>query len=103
MLPKIHLDLNRDYMNKTLPALGNEVAKAVIARYGAEHILKNREKISNEIKEELTSRAKVFHIKLEDVSIYDLRFTGEFMASIEKKQVAQQEAEKYKFIVMQKE
>ena len=85
MLPKIHLDLNRDYMNKTLPALGNEVVKAVIARYDAEHLLKNREKVANEIKEELTARAKVFYINLEDVSIYDLRFTGEFMASIEKK------------------
>jgi len=36
MLPKIHLDLNRDYMNKVLPALGNEVSKAVVARYDAE-------------------------------------------------------------------
>jgi prohibitin 1 len=88
MLPKIHLDLNRDYMNKTLPALGNEVSKAVIARYDAEHLLKNREKVANEIREELTARAKVFHLILEDVSIYDLRFSPEFMDSIEKKQVA---------------
>lgn len=57
MLPKIHLDLNKDYMNKILPALGNEVSKAVIARYDAEQLLKNREKISNEIKEELMARA----------------------------------------------
>lgn len=85
MLPKIHLDLNRDYMNKTLPALGNEVVKAVIARYDAEHLLKNREKVASEIKEELTTRAKVFYIKLEDVSIYDMSFSREFMASIEKK------------------
>lgn len=85
MLPKIHLDLNRDYMNKTLPALGNEVVKAVIARYDAEHLLKNREKVASEIKEELITRAKVFYIKLEDVSIYDMSFSREFMASIEKK------------------
>ena len=49
-LPKIHLDLNRDYMKKTLPALSNEVSKAVIARYDAEHLLKNREKVAKEIK-----------------------------------------------------
>ena len=35
-LPKIHLDLNRDYMKKVLPGLANEVSKAIIARYDAE-------------------------------------------------------------------
>ena len=30
-LPKIHLDLNRDYMKKVLPGLANEVSKAIIA------------------------------------------------------------------------
>jgi prohibitin 1 len=102
-IPKIHLDLNKDYMNKILPAIGNEVAKAVIARYDAEHLLKNREKISKEIKDELVSRAKVFMIILDDVSIFELQFSPEFMASIEKKQVAQQEAERYKYVVLQKE
>ena len=85
MLPKIHLDLNRDYMNKVLPGIGNEVAKAVVARYDAESLLRNRERVANEIKEELVARAKNFYIILEDVSIYELKFSGEFMASIEKK------------------
>lgn len=82
-LPKIHLELNRDYMKKTLPALGNEVSKVVIARYDAEHLLKNREKVANEIKEELMKRAKFFNLILEDVSIWDIKFSPEFMNSIE--------------------
>jgi len=48
-------------------------------------LLKNREKVASEIREELTSRAKNFYIQLEDVSIYELKFTAEFMDSIEKK------------------
>ena len=50
-----------------------------------------------------TQKAKEFNIHLEDVSIYDLKFGSEFMKSIERKQVAQQEAEKYKYIVMKAE
>jgi prohibitin 1 len=46
-----------------------------------------------------TNKAKSYHILLEDVSIYDLKFGTEFMNSIERKQVAQQEAERYKFVV----
>lgn len=102
-IPDIHLTLNRDYMNKILPAIGNEVSKAILAKYTAEETLKNREKVSLEVKEALIKRAKTHNIVLDDVSIYDLRFTPEYMESIEKKQVAQQEAERYKYVVEQKE
>lgn len=40
---------------------------------------------------------------MEDVSIHEITFMPEFIASIERKQVAQQEAEKYKFIVSMSE
>lgn len=102
-LPKIHLDFNKDYVTRILPAIGNEVLKAVVAQYDAEHLLRSREKVAKEIRDGLTARAKNYHIVLEDVSIYELQFMPEFMASIEKKQMAQQEAEKYKFVVMQHE
>lgn len=102
-LKTIHLDLNKDYAGKVLPSIGNEVLKAVIARYDADELLKQREKISGEIKEGLTNRANEYHIVLEDVSIYELNFQPDFMSSIERKQVAQQEAEAYKYIVMLRE
>ena len=98
-IPKIHLQLNKNYMNKVLPAIGNEVLKAIIAKYNAEHLLKERADISSEIKKAMIQRAKSYHLILNDVSIYDLQFTQELMESIEKKQVAQQEAEKYKYVV----
>ena len=50
LLSKIHLELNRDYMKKVLPALANDVSKSIIAKYDAETLLKNRESVSNEIK-----------------------------------------------------
>lgn len=102
-LPKIHLDFNKDYVNRIIPAIGNEVLKAVVAQYDAEHLLKSREKVSKEIRDSLTARATAYNIALDDVSIYELQFSPEFMASIEKKQVAQQEAEKFKYVVMQNE
>lgn len=90
-------------MNKVLPAIGNEVSKAILAKYTAEETLKHREAVSYEIREALTTRATNYNIVLDDVSIYNIRFTPEFMDSIEKKQVAQQEAEKYKYVVLQRE
>lgn len=102
-LKTIHLDLNRNYATKVLPSIGNEVLKAVIAQYDADELLKQRVKVSSEIKEALIDRANEYNIILEDVSIYELGFRKEFMDSIERKQVAQQEAEAYKYSVLLRE
>jgi regulator of protease activity HflC (stomatin/prohibitin superfamily) len=44
-------------------------------------------------------RLSDFHIILDDVSIVDLVFGQEFTKAIEDKQIAQQQAERAKFIV----
>ena len=47
----------------------------------------------------LTERLKDFNIILDDVSIVDLVFGQEFTKAIEEKQIAQQQAERAKYIV----
>ena len=56
--------------------------------------------MSQDISETLTQRAKEFNILLDDVSLVHVNFSREFAAAIEHKQVAQQEAERSKFVVM---
>jgi len=51
----------------------------------------------------LGKRALEFDITLDDVSITDLQFSADFAQSIEQKQVAQQNAERAKFIVFKRE
>ena len=77
--------------------------KSVVAQYDADQLLKLREKISNEIKESLITRARDFNIALDDVSIIHLAFMKEYTQAIEHKQVAQQQAERQKFIVLRDE
>jgi len=48
-------------------------------------------------------KAEHFHIELQDISITDLAFGKEFMLAVEHKQVAQQEAERQKFVVLKAE
>jgi len=61
----------------------------VVAQYNADQLLTQREKVSLEIREILSKRAKDFNIVLDDVSITHLQFSKDFATSIEKKQVAQ--------------
>ncbi|WOO85624.1 Prohibitin-1 [Vanrija pseudolonga] len=91
-LPEIYQNLGLDYDERVLPSIGNEVLKATVAQFDASELITNREIVSARIRDDLLTRAKEFHIQLEDVSI-------EFTTAVEQKQIAQQDAERAKFVV----
>lgn len=55
--------------------------------------------VSRDIRRILTQRAQYFNIVLDDVSITQLTFSRDYTAAVESKQVAQQDAERAKFVV----
>merc|ERR1712125_99252 len=98
-LPTIHKTLGADYDERVIPSVANEVMKATIAQYNAEQLLTQREQVSREIRDAIVKRARSFHILMDDVSITHLTYGKEFARAIEEKQVAEQEAERQKFVV----
>ena len=102
-LPSLYRFIGRDYDERVLPSIVNEVLRSIIAQYNATQLLTQREQVSVLIRKTLEERAKRFSIILDDVSITHLGFSDEFSKAIEMKQIAQQEAEKAKFVVMQAE
>jgi len=123
----------KNFDEKVLPSVGNEVLKSVVAQYNAEELLSKREQISRQIYTKLTERAADFKLVLDDVSITHLQFgkecvraaaprvsavfraharsralvmgamTRRYANAIELKQVAQQEAERQEYIVQKAE
>jgi len=98
-LAKIYKRLGHDYDQRVLPSIVNEVLKGVVARFNAGQLITERELVSGMIQDRLKERADDFFLELDDVSITHLSFGAEYTAAIEAKQVAQQEAERAKFIV----
>lgn len=98
-LPKIYQTLGLDYDERVLPAIGNEILKSIVAQFDAAELITQREVVSARIRQELSRRAGEFDIRLEDVSITHMTFGKEFTKAVEQKQIAQQDAERAKYLV----
>jgi hypothetical protein len=64
-------------------------------------LITQRDHVSAVIKRDLSEKAAGFHILLDDVSITHLNFGREYTSAVESKQIAQQDAERSKFVVEQ--
>lgn len=98
-LPTIYQSLGLDYDERVLPAIGNEILKSIVAQFDAAELITQREVVSARIRQELSRRANEFNIRLEDVSITHMTFGREFTKAVEQKQIAQQDAERAKYLV----
>lgn len=99
-LPDLYRAIGQDYDEKVMPSIANEVLKSVVAQYNASQLIQQRDLVSRMIRQRLVQRAGDFGILLDDVAITHLSFSPEYEKAVESKQVAQQGAEKARYLVL---
>lgn len=93
------------YKQRVIDPTVQESLKVVTARYTAEELIRSRAQVKTEVETEIIRRLGSYNIIVDPsgLSIVNFDFSPEFNKAIEAKQVAQQEAEKQKYVLAQAE
>jgi regulator of protease activity HflC (stomatin/prohibitin superfamily) len=77
-----------------------EVVKSVIAQYTAEEVITKRANIKTELDQALKAKLGEYNLAFNDIFLVQIRFSDQFRAAVELKQIAAQEAKQAEFTAL---
>lgn len=89
---QIYENIGLDYQKTVIDPNVQEVVKAITARYTAEQLITERDRVSVEIRDALKEKLIRYGINVDNLSIVDFGFSEQFKQAIEDKQTAEQKA-----------
>lgn len=88
----VYRDLRQDYVNRVIQPNIQESLKATTALYRAEELVSRRAEVKQTFDDILDERLGIYDIDLISVSLTDFQFSPSFMAAIDAKVTAEQQA-----------
>lgn len=95
----LYTNVGKDFKNRLIDPAIQEAFKATSAQFSAGELLTRRPEVKEKALEVIKSRLNKHDIIVDDLSIVNFKFSPEFTAAIESKQVAAQQAEQAKYNV----
>ena len=101
-VPQLYREVGANYFNTLVESRVNQHFKDETVKYPALEIAPNREEIRAAIRDRLSRELGPYGIRVLDVNIDNIAFSPEFEASIERKQIATQDALRAEQLVQQR-
>lgn len=87
---ELYKNIGVNYLDTVVNPTIQESVKTIMAKYTAENLISEREKLADEIETFLADQLKGYDIEVVSSAIEDMDFTDSFTAAVEAKQVAAQ-------------
>jgi regulator of protease activity HflC (stomatin/prohibitin superfamily) len=87
----LYKNIGENYYDVVMAPRIEVAVRSVMAKYTAETLIENRDRLSSQITEILLDELSVYNIEVVNTAIEDMDFSDVFTQAVEAKQVAQQE------------
>jgi regulator of protease activity HflC (stomatin/prohibitin superfamily) len=100
---QVHIDWQNRYSNDLVRPLARGVVRDVVSQFGVEEVYSTqRTGMTGQIEDELRLRLADNGLQLVDFILRNITFSDEYAASVEQKQIAEQQAKQAFFVVEQR-
>ncbi len=101
---EVHQSIGQNYVDKIIRPEVQTVVRNMVAKYTVTELYSsNREKIQAMMSNDMRSSLGKYHIILDELLVRNVAFSEAFSQAIEQKQVALQEAERMKYVLLREE
>jgi len=99
----LHIEWQGRYTDELVRPLARGIIRDAISQYGVEQVYSSkRSELTQQIQSTMTKKLNDNGLTLEDFILRDISFSPEYAASVEQKQIAEQQAQQAKFVVEQR-
>ena len=100
---QVHIDWQERYTDELVRPLARGVIRDAVSQYGVEQVVTSkRDEMALKMRETLTTRFSENGLLLVEFILRNITFSPEYAASVEQKQIAEQQAMQAKFVVESK-
>ena len=100
---QLHIALQDNYVERVVRPQSRSIIRDIVSQYGIEEVVSTkRAEMEELITSALTSKFTENNLFLADFLVRNIRFSDEYAAAVEQKQIAEQLAQQAKFVVEQK-
>ena len=100
---QLHINWQNRYEEMVVRPVARAAIRNAVSQFGVEELVSTkRAELEFAIREEIETKLKANNITMSDFLMRNIRFSDEYTAAVEQKQVAEQQAQQAKFVVESK-